>query len=161
MAFLNDRNDLLIAGGKYFGPDAEPRRDARIWRASLDADGGYVTKRIVQQDIDSYRHAATTPDGARVIVCAAEGRSFFKVPALRPGQTTPPQPRLDRWQLISVIQLRDTKTGKLIWTIDGSLAGTVDALDVSPDGKHIAYCLDNSVFVVSTASGEPEYKIVP
>ena len=153
VTFIDDGKSLVLAGGKFFGPDADPQRDARSWVANL-SDGDYSIKQLSVHDIDSYRGLAWNQIGNRFAASTNEGRSQYRLRPNKQNPNLPPVPVETSWQLITVVHMRDIKNGKLLWSADGNNAADIGSLTMTPAQKQVVFCSSGTVFFVDAESGE-------
>ncbi len=146
--FLNEQDDIVVTGGKFFGKNARPQRDGRIWLCKKSGDK-YESSLLTQGGSESFRRGSTSPDGKNVAVGTMEVRMYFN----SRGQQT-------RTQLVTLLQLRSTKNGEVEWTADGKL-GDPYGVTFFPDGRLVAMCSSDSVFLFATKSGKLVQEIVP
>lgn len=148
VGFLSRQDDIIVAGGKFFGKNARPQRDGRIWLSKKSGDK-YESSLLIQEGSESFSRGSISPDGLNVALGTTEVGIYFNS-----------RGRHTRTELVTVIQLRSIKNGEVKWSADGK-SGHPYGVTISPDGQLVAMCSGDSVFLFATDSGELVQEIVP
>ncbi len=144
--FSGDAGSLLIVGGDCPTVDGGCRPTGRIWIASRKD----ATARQLEQDREyGYFESVLTPAADRLVI----GTSTVTATVNAKG-------KVNGARLGPLVQMRDAKTGGIVWSTITAGAGEPDGVAVSPDGKLIAAVVEQTIHLFDAETGENLREIV-
>jgi hypothetical protein len=144
--FETGTGDVLIVGDDCPPVKNGCRPTGRIWLASRDDD---VAVEVEQDREYSIFRASLTPAADRLVlgtsVVTATVNEKGKVIGSRMGP---------------LVQMRDARTGDIIWSTITKGAGDPDGVAVSPDGKVVGAVVEQTIYLFDAETGDPLREIV-
>ena len=139
ISFKGDTGELLIVGGDCPPVENGCRPTGRIWIAPRNSD----TARGIEQDREySYFLGSLTPNADRFVI----GTSIVTATVNAKG-------KVDGGRLGPLVQLRDAKTGDVIWSTITAGADDPYGIAVSPDGRLIAALVEQTIHLFDVETG--------
>lgn len=136
ISFMRDGREILIAGGVCVPINPKSCRViGKLWSARPDAPE--ATELVDPVPYEYFREASLTADGDRFVT-----GTMKLTPRPGGGATSAPE-----------VQMRETKTGRLIWSLVGKGNGVYGA-KISPDGKLVGCCIGSKLLIVDSATGD-------
>ncbi|HEY3963366.1 MAG TPA: hypothetical protein VGM05_02340 [Planctomycetaceae bacterium] len=146
ICFPGNTGDLLIVGGDCPSVDGGCQPTGRLWIALRNER----TARQLEQDREySYFHGVLTPAADRLVI----GTSTVTATVNAKG-------KVDGARLGPLVQLRDAKTGDILWSTITTGAGDPEGIAISADGKLIAAVVEQTIHVFDAETGENVREIV-
>ncbi len=140
ICFRGDTGELLIIGGDCPTVGNGCRPTGRIWFAARDSDNA----RGLKQDREySYFAGTLTPAADRFVIGTSTATA-----------TVNAKGKVDGSRMGPLVQLRDAKTGGIVWSTITAGAGDPDGIAVSPDGRLIAALIEQTIHLFDIETGE-------
>lgn len=145
ICFNGDTGELLIIGGDCPRVNNGCQPTGRVWIAEQGAENA---REIKQDRAYSYFMGSLTPAADRFVI----GTSIETATVNAKG-------KVDGARMGPLVQLRDAKTGDVLWSTLTTGAGDPGGIAVSPDGKLVAALIEETIHLFVAETGEPVRQI--